>query len=72
MKFKVRPFPDPLRMEETEWMTNDELTAEVEKPSYHWIDAGLGNLGKVHIEILEVCLKSAFFILFFCSAALCD
>lgn len=59
-KYKIRPFPDPLRKEETEWMSNEAMEAELEKPSRHWVDAGRGDLGKVHIEILEVSPQSIF------------
>jgi hypothetical protein len=50
----VRPNPDPETVETTEWMSNASIQKEREKPSRHWIDSGTGDLGKVHLEILDV------------------
>jgi len=50
--YKIRPGPDPKRVDETEWMTDAALQAEVLKPSLHWTDVGHGDLGKVYVEIL--------------------
>ncbi|KAG7350839.1 C2 domain containing protein [Nitzschia inconspicua] len=52
IKFRVRPGPDPKRLEETEWMTDAALQDEVLKPSLHWTDIGYGELAKVYVEIL--------------------
>lgn len=43
-QFKARPGPDPLRPEETEWMTKAEVENEVMKPSRSWTDAGNGKV----------------------------
>jgi hypothetical protein len=52
-QFKARPWPDPKRPEETEWMTKDQIKAEVMKPSHSWTDSGTGTLGRVFLEILS-------------------
>lgn len=51
-QYKVRPSPDPNRVEETEWMTDPDIQAEVLKPSIQWLDIGQGELMKVYVEIL--------------------
>jgi hypothetical protein len=44
--FRVKPFPDATREEETKWMTEEQIEAESIKPSTHWVEAGSGGLGK--------------------------
>ena len=44
--FRVKPFPDPARPEETKWMTEEQIEAESRKPSTHWVEAGSGGHGK--------------------------
>ena len=51
-QYKIRPGPDPERQEETTWMTHEDIEAETQKESQHWIDIGSGSLGRVHVEIL--------------------
>jgi hypothetical protein len=48
----MRPTPDPLRPEQTTWMTKKEIEAETLKDSRNWVDAGTGSLGRVFVEIL--------------------
>jgi hypothetical protein len=50
--FRVRPFPDPAREEETTWMTKEQIFEESMKPSTHWVEAGSGQLGRVYVEVL--------------------
>eukprot|EP00956_Cyclotella_meneghiniana_P020727 scaffold36991_cov79-Cyclotella_meneghiniana.AAC.3 len=49
----VKPYPDPDRMEETKWFTEEELHDECWKDSTNWIKAGSGSLGKVYVEVLQ-------------------
>lgn len=53
VKFRVKPWPDPLRSGETKWMTKTELTNECMKPATHWIEVGSGGIGKLFVEILH-------------------
>lgn len=48
--FRVNP--DPERPKETEWMTREQLEAEVLKPSKRWVSAGHGTMGTIRLEIL--------------------
>ena len=50
---RVKPCPDPKRVEETKWMNDQQIDAESEKPSTNWIEAGSGKLGKLYVEILR-------------------
>jgi hypothetical protein len=52
-KYKVRPGPDPKRVEETTWMSEEKIEQEVVKESRDWIDTGSGDLGRVYVEILS-------------------
>ena len=51
--FRVKPFPDPKRKEETEWMSRDAIESECMGPSTHWVSAGHGSIGQIHVEILK-------------------
>jgi len=51
--YKVRPNPDPQEPEETEWMSDAQINDALMAPSRHWVDSGTGDLGKIHLEILE-------------------
>lgn len=51
-QYKVRPGPDPERPDGTEWLTERQIEAEVMKPSRSWTHAGIGNLGRIYLEIL--------------------
>lgn len=51
---RVKPGPDPTRPEEeTKWLPMSGIDEEVMKPSYSWIEAGTGRLGKIYLEILK-------------------
>jgi hypothetical protein len=39
-------------MEETEWMTKNQIEQEAMKPSTYWIEAGNGSIGKLYLEIM--------------------
>lgn len=52
-EYKVRPGPDPKRIEETTWMTQQQLDAECMKESINWVDVGAGRLGRLFVEILH-------------------
>ena len=56
----VKPYPDPSRVKETSWLTEQGLHTECLKPSTNWIQAGQQScdevtnlLGRVFIEILQ-------------------
>eukprot|EP00980_Cylindrotheca_fusiformis_P020990 scaffold7987_cov200-Cylindrotheca_fusiformis.AAC.19 len=51
--YKVRPGPDPENVEKTEWMSDEAIKEAMMEPSRHWLDSGTGDLGMVHLEILE-------------------
>lgn len=53
LKFRIKPRPDPERPENTKWLSKNSLDKEVTKPSYHWIEAGSGRLGKIYLEVLK-------------------
>jgi hypothetical protein len=51
---RVKPCPDPTRPEnDTNWMTLSQIEDETMKPSYEYIEAGSGSLGKIMLEILK-------------------
>jgi C2 domain len=52
-EYKVRPGPDPKRVEETTWMTQHQLDTECVKESVNWVDVGAGRLGRLFVEILH-------------------
>jgi C2 domain len=53
IQYRVRPGPDPKRVEQTTWMTSEEMEKEVYEESREWIDAGSGTLGRLFVEILS-------------------
>ena len=44
--FRVKPFPDPMREQETKWMSEAQIEAESRMESTHWVEAGSGNIAK--------------------------
>jgi len=50
---RVKPFPDPDRKEETEFLRPHDLKVETRLPSKKFIEAGSGTLGKLYVEILS-------------------
>ena len=53
---RVKPFPDPKQENRTTYLSKDEMTNEMLKPSTSWIQAGVEtskSLGKLYVEILR-------------------
>ena len=50
---RVKPGPDPTRIDETTFMTEEDMLIECHQPSQNWIEAGSGFLGKVFVEVLK-------------------
>lgn len=55
-KKRVKPHPDPDRVEETSYLSAAEIKKETMAPSKEWVEAGSGKLGKLYLEIL--CCKN--------------
>ena len=51
--YRVRPGPDPKRIEDTAWLTPQKIDEESLKPSKEWVDIGSGRLGKIFVEIIK-------------------
>jgi hypothetical protein len=49
----MRPGPDPKRVEETTWMTKEDINKECMDMSQNWIETGSGRLGRLFVEILK-------------------
>mmetsp|Transcript_435 Transcript_435/g.674 ORF Transcript_435/g.674 Transcript_435/m.674 type:complete len:828 (-) Transcript_435:139-2622(-) len=52
LQYKTQPEADPRRVEETTWLTEDQLKEEALKPSTKWTEAGYGEMGIVYVEII--------------------
>ena len=58
-RMRVKPYPDPRRKGETEYLSKGELAAEIYNPSTNWTEVGYAgrsnsqSLGKVYLEILR-------------------
>jgi hypothetical protein len=52
-KIRVKPHPDPARVEETTYLSAAEIRRETMGPSKEWVEAGSGKLGKLYLEILH-------------------
>ena len=50
--YRVKPFPDPTRENETKWLSEKEIETESLKPSTHWVESGSGEHGKIYFEII--------------------
>jgi len=50
--FRVTPYPDPLRIKETTWLSANSIEEASRKPSQSWIQAGSGNLGHLFVEVI--------------------
>ena len=48
----MRPYPDPVRKEETTWLSSDDLYKESMLTSTSWVEVGSGDLGQLYVEIL--------------------
>jgi hypothetical protein len=51
-KIRVKPHPDPDRVEETTYLSHADFKSKTMAPSKEWVEAGSGTLGKMHLEIL--------------------
>lgn len=51
-QYKLRPGPDPKRVEATTWMTKQDIETESLHDSQHWLDSGSGRLGRVFLEVI--------------------
>mmetsp|Transcript_37634 Transcript_37634/g.82419 ORF Transcript_37634/g.82419 Transcript_37634/m.82419 type:complete len:1040 (+) Transcript_37634:105-3224(+) len=49
---RVKPGPDPARPE-TVFLTEEDLIKTAYQPSYCWLEAGSGSLGRVYVEVLR-------------------
>ena len=49
----VKPFPDPKNIQETTYLSSQEIKKRTVLPSHEWIKAGSGKIGKVYLEILS-------------------
>jgi hypothetical protein len=53
IQYRVKPFPDPSRpVEETKWLTKNDIEREALDPSTHWVEAGSGSVGKFYVEVI--------------------
>ena len=53
LKLRVKPGPDPMRPEQTRFLSEEELIAATYSPSKQWIECGSGTHGRVYIEVLH-------------------
>jgi len=54
IKYRSRPYPDPKRPVETEWLMKDSIEDEVLKDSEKWVDIGTADdIAKIFIEVLS-------------------
>jgi hypothetical protein len=49
---RVRPYPDPTRPLQTEWLSKQQIQQESQKQSTNWMKAGSGDIGFLYVEIL--------------------
>ena len=52
-KVRVKPYPDPERKKETEFLKPHDLKVETRSPSTRWIEGGSGTIGRLFVEILS-------------------
>eukprot|EP00536_Pseudo-nitzschia_multiseries_P001620 jgi/Psemu1/294478/fgenesh1_pm.21_\ len=50
---RVKPYPDPDRPQETEFLRPYDLNVETRLPSSKWTESGSGSIGKLFVEILS-------------------
>jgi C2 domain len=48
----VKPNPDPKNVKQTTYLSTPEFHKRILEPSYEWVEAGSGHLGKVFLEVL--------------------
>ena len=49
---RVKPYPDPDREKETEFLKPFDIKLEKRSPSTRWVEAGSGSIGRLFVEIL--------------------
>ena len=52
IQYRTQPAADPERVEETTWLTKEQVQEEALKPSTTWAEAGHGDMGRVYVEII--------------------
>eukprot|EP00934_Nitzschia_sp_Nitz4_P008726 Nitzschia sp. Nitz4//scaffold61_size107673//28299//31553//NITZ4_004228-RA/size107673-snap-gene-0.43-mRNA-1//1//CDS//3329555689//8716//frame0 len=52
-KVRIKPYPDPNRVEETKFLLPEDILLETHRPSQRWVEAGSGKLGKLYCEVLS-------------------
>lgn len=52
-KVRAKPYPDPDRKEETEFLKPYDLNLETRSPSSKWVEAGSGKVGRLFVEVLS-------------------
>jgi len=52
-KVRVKPYPDPERKEETEFLKPFDIKVQTRSASTNWVEAGSGSIGKLFVEILS-------------------
>lgn len=52
-KRRVKPYSDPKRPKSSHYLSPHEIKVETRRPSEHWVQAGSGKLGRLHVEILS-------------------
>lgn len=52
-RVRPKPCPDPDRINETTFMTKQEMSTATKETSKQWVQAGSGNMGKLYVEILS-------------------
>lgn len=52
-KVRVKPGPDLTRVDETKYLSPLDLSKETRGPSKRWVEAGSGQIGTLHLEILS-------------------
>ena len=51
-RFRIQPYPNPDDVENTTWMTKEQVNAAAVGPSKNWVEAGYGDMGTVHVEVI--------------------
>ncbi len=52
-KVRVKPYPDPERQAETEFLKPFDIRVETRSPSSNWVEAGSGSIGRLFVEVLS-------------------
>mmetsp|Transcript_39593 Transcript_39593/g.92603 ORF Transcript_39593/g.92603 Transcript_39593/m.92603 type:complete len:719 (-) Transcript_39593:1287-3443(-) len=52
-KVRIKPNPDPKRIDASTFMSALDIKYETRQPSHFWLEAGSGTMGKVYLEVLS-------------------